>query len=403
MDGIEDFWEGRGNDHFRPALTTAPYHNLAVYGADVLDTLLLDSATIDARLAARPKDNLVDQRVEQANDRAWKVVVDSCAPVGATVLDAAEAMGRDGGAGAGIETLVVVLGANNALGSVAELDPRWTPDDYLDEQDLRIRLDSKGEFNIWQPPHFAAEWAVLAERLRRIRAEHVIVATVPQVTIAPIARGVRDKVRRGSRYFPYYTRPWISDADFDVDRDPQITADQARGIDSAIDAFNVTIIDTVRAARQEGRDWYLFDLGGLLDRLAVRRYVLDPAARPSWWEPYVLPPELAALQPPLDTRFFLSGPNGRHQGGLFSLDGVHPTTAAAGVVADEVIKIMVAAGVTFRGADGSVRPAASVAVDFDRVLTLDTLNSNPPTTVDSTMAMLAWFDEKADWIKGLTG
>jgi hypothetical protein len=95
----------------------------------------------------------------------------------------------------------------------------------------------------------------------------------------PIARGVGGKVSPRSRYFPYYTRPWISDADFDPDRDPHLTEDEARAIDSAIDAYNQTIIDSVASARAEGLDWYLFDMGGLLDRLATRRYTADRIPR----------------------------------------------------------------------------------------------------------------------------
>jgi hypothetical protein len=79
---------------------------------------------------------------------------------------------------------------------------------------------------------------LVVEELQRIKARHIIVGTVPSVTIAPIARGVRGKVRLGSRYFPYYTRPWIRDEDFDEDSDPHVTEVQARAIDSAIDAYN---------------------------------------------------------------------------------------------------------------------------------------------------------------------
>ena len=86
-----------------------------------------------------------------------------------------------------------MLGGNNALGSVVHLDVRWTPPDYLDASPRR-RLDTKGAFNVWQPAHFQAEWALLVEQLERIAARHVILATVPQVTIAPIARGWRGKV-----------------------------------------------------------------------------------------------------------------------------------------------------------------------------------------------------------------
>src|SRR5262249_40298677 len=152
-------------------------------------------------------------------------------------------------------------------------------------------------------------------------ARHVIWGTVPHVTIVPVARGVGGKLRPGSRYFPYYTRPWIADPDFDPRDDPFITGAQARAVDSAIDQYNDAIAHTVAAARRDGLDWSLLDCAGLLDRLAQRRSLDDPNARPAWWSPYALPPELAALDPPPDSRFFQADGVRRSQGGLFSLDG----------------------------------------------------------------------------------
>ena len=73
--------------------------------------------------SAAARDDPFAQVVEHDNDRAWRVVLESCrGPNGkaGTVLDAARAMGDEGleggGSGPGIETLVVMLGANNALG-----------------------------------------------------------------------------------------------------------------------------------------------------------------------------------------------------------------------------------------------------------------------------------------------
>jgi hypothetical protein len=137
--------------------------------------------------------------------------------------------------------------------------------------------------------------------------------------------------------------------------------------------------------------------------MAVRRYVSDPTAQPPWLKPYDFPPQLGALKPPVDTRFFQSGSGGREQGGLFSLDGVHPTTIAAGVLAREVIRIMDRkAGVSFLGKDGTPRPRGTVDVDFDRVLTLDTLISQPPKSIAATLSLLGWFDQKLDWVRRLT-
>jgi hypothetical protein len=146
----------------------------------------------------------------------------------------------------------------------------------------------------------------------------------------------------------------------------------------------------VRQARQEGRDWYLFELAGLLDRVASRRYLEDPQAQPSWWQavggPYPLPPALAALSPVPDSRFFVSGKTGRQQGGIFSLDGIHPTTIGYGVIAHELIKIMRLAGVEFSGAP------AGKEIDFQRLIQQDSLISQPPQTLSSSLSLIGWLD-----------
>jgi hypothetical protein len=128
--------------------------------------------------------------------------------------------------------------------------------------------------------------------------------------------------------------------------------------------------------------------------------VEDPAARPAWWKPYELPPELAALTPTPNTGFFRSGPDGRTDGGLFSLDGVHPTTIGYGVIAHELIRIMNEhAGVPFFTRDGAVRAPQSVGVDFGRVLASDSLISRPPRALSSTLDLIGWLDETVDWVR----
>lgn len=393
MDEIEDHWERGVGAH--PPDDGRPFHNMAVYGWDLLDALVLDAEIVAGRIKT-PEDDLLAQFVENHGSRAaWPVVQRARAGTDdatRTVFDAARHMGAENG---GIEILVVALGANNALGSVLSLEPSWTPDDYLDST-LGDRLEKKREYNVWQPPHFAEEWARVVEELRQVNARHVILTTIPAVTIAPIARGVAGKVRPQSRYFPYYTRPWIADDDFDPERDPRLDESEARGIDSAIDAYNETIIDSVRAAREQGRDWYLFDMGGLLDRLAVRRYIQSPWTRPAWWTPYELPAALQQLEPLPNVRFFRADKSGRTDGGLISLDGVHPTTIGYGIVAQEVIKIMQLAGVTFRSRDGTER-TGDVEVDFARLIASDTLLDDPPAVISNTLGLLGWLDERLDW------
>lgn len=153
----------------------------------------------------------------------------------------------------------------------------------------------------------------------------------------------------------------------------------------------------MRQARQEGRDWYLFELVSLLDRVAYRRYLDDPSARPSWWDEvggaYPLPDALQALSPPPDSRFFESDRTGRLQGGLFSLDGIHPTTIAYGILAQELINLMQLAGVKFYQPDGKTERTGPISIDFEWLIQQDTLISNPPQVLASGLDLIGWLDK----------
>jgi hypothetical protein len=99
-----------------------------------------------------------------------------------------------------------------------------------------------------------------------------------------------------------------------------------------------------------------------------------------------------------DSRFLTSdGQGGRATGGLFSLDGVHPTTVGYGILAQELIQVMRRAGVEFRTPDGAVRPDP-VTVDFTRLVRRDTLVTRPPQNLTSTLGILAWADEALDFL-----
>lgn len=399
MAEVEAHWEGAQGI---PRRTSAVMHNLAVYGWDLRDVLERTWQNLRASLE-KPKNDAFQQIVQNHNERAALRVYASLRD-DETVLDGARRLGEDGcepsdseTSGHGIETLVVLLGANNALGSVTHLQVKWSSDGY-------DSLAGKRAYNVWRPSHFKAELATLVAGLKQINARHVVLGTVPHVTIAPVARGVAGKVRPGSRYFPYYTRPWIDDARFNPKDDPNISENQARAIDAAIDQYNDAIVAEVRAARRAGRDWYVLELAGVLDRLAARRYRDDLMARPPWWTAYELPPALAALRPVPDSRFFVSGPKGREQGGLFSLDGVHPTTIGYGVIAQEVINVMRLAGVKFYFGDyrdrAHHRPATErtgpILVDFERLIQRDTLISQPPRSLGRDLRILGWLDDAAD-------
>lgn len=391
MDQVEDYWE-RG-----PGATPTSHdfvHDLAAYGWTLHDAATRTAASCQSVIGA-PRDNLIRQIPEHDGERAALRVYPNRTEHerAETLFDTAARLGADGG----IETLIVTLGANNALQAVIQLKVVWTDAAYAQTRDPT-------DYTVWDPQHFREELEVVRAAVEKNDAQHVIWATVPHVTIAPIARAVgTEKARPGSRYFPYYTRPWITDKAFDPERDPALTENEARAVDAAIDLYNEAITEVVSSARSgsPARDWLLFDLAGLLDRLATKRYERDPSAKPEWWTPYPVPAELSSLEPPLDTVFLTAdGKGGRGSGGWFSLDGIHPTTVGYGLIADELMSIMRGAGVVFRRPDGAAR-AEPVGVDFDRLIERDSLITTPPQLINESLDLLGWADHAVHWVEGL--
>lgn len=388
---VSEYWEtGIGSRYPNDGVRM---HNLAVAGYDVGD---LTSRTADSELLRSQTVPRVPLNLIAANSgplMGLYVLNTARGPRGEalTPAGAATALGQDGG----IETLIVNIGANNALGAMTSLKVWWTQDngEYRD-------LAAKAQYTVWNPRHFAEQMDTLMAQVDAVNARHVIWATVPHVTIVPLAHGVDNKMGPGSRYYPFYSRPWLPSHKFNPDVHPHVTGDQARAIDSAIDQYNQTIVAGVKRRREAGKDWLLLDQCGLMDRLAARRYAMDPAARPAWWTPYEMPPALAALHPVPDSLFFAAGPRGRTGGGLFALDGVHPTTIAYGLMAQEFIRVMELAGVVFKGANGEPRQGP-IEIDFAQLLALDTLMSDPPAAITPDMALVGWANDLFDWASWL--
>ena len=386
LDRLEDHWErGAGS-----RIERLPWvlHNLSVYGWDLRDALFVDAEVLHRRLRT-PTDEWLSVVPENVDAIAGLRVLDSArnhAGRALTALEAAAQLGAEGAVepdvaeGDGIETLIVFLGANNALASVLSLTVSWSGPDFADPA-------AKGRYSVWRPEHFAAELAEVAAAVRRVRARHVLWGTVPHVTIAPLAKGIGGKASEGSRFFRYYVRPWLDEDAFLAHprRFPHLTAAQARAIDSAIDQYNESIVAAVRDARRDGLDWRVVDVAGVLDRLAQRRYVEDPGARPAWWEPYELPgelPELLGFEP--TTRFLRSGPRGVTQGGLVSLDGIHPTTVGYGILAHEFLQVMRGTGVQLREQE----------IDWRWVVEHDTLLTTPLRSLGASLDVLGWLDDR---------
>jgi hypothetical protein len=389
MDDVEDYWErGDGADLVAQAAQQGPVnHNLAVWGWDIRDALGLTVQMLRDKIDNAPgrRDDLTSQIPSAAGERSALLTL-AGGGGSDTALTLARALGAEGhGGGPGIETLVVALGANNLLGTVLNFEINWSGPDFQD-------LAAKNKYNAWVPSHFAVEYDALLKEVKGIQARHVIFVTVPHVTIAPMVRGVGDKMP-GSRYFARYTRPWITDDVFRSNRHPCLTGNALRVLDFVADCYNYHIVDRVKSARQaDGLDWRLFDLAGMIDGLAYRRFLVDEQARPSWWKPYELPEEYRELSPQPDNRYFASDHLGRYKGGLVALDGVHPTTIGYGLVAHEIMKVMAGAGVDMK----------AQSPDFGQLLAEDSLISNPPGRIASVLNFVELANRGVDLYQALT-
>lgn len=381
MDQIEDHWE-RGSSAEPPPPGAPLNHNLAVWGFDLRDALSKTAGRCRAAIAAAGSDDQILAQIPSAPGERSALRTLAGAADDEAAIDVAGRLGTEG-----IDTLIVALGANNVLGTVLSFDLRWSEEGYDDP-------DRKRAFNAWRPEHFAAEYDELVRRVDAIGARRVVLWTVPHVTIAPMLKGVGEKMP-ASRYFPRYTRPWIDDRMFDARRHPCITGDQARIIDSTIDQYNRAIEAHVRAKRlHEGKDWLLFDAAGILDRLAYRRYVLDPRSRPDWWTPYELPEAYLRLSPVPDTRHFHADVLGRIHGGLIGMDHIHPTTIGYGIVAHELLGILRRAGADV---------PAGAGIPFQELVEADTAIQRPPATLAPIYPLLGEILDDVNWFQVALG
>ena len=378
MDEIEDYWE-RGAGSL--SSSTGPlHHNLAIWGFQLRDCYTV-SDTVSRANIPPARDQPFQQIPEAAQYRtARRALNPSFAPKyqALTQVGAAQVMARE----QGIENLIFWLGANHSLGTVVQLDDiHWSTDAELEQ------LPHERKSNLWRPDHFKIILQRAMDKVATIGAKHVFIANVPQVTIPPISRGVTpgaapDQGQDKDGYFEYYTHFWIWDSDFNPDRHPHLTRDQIREIDEVVDQYNQMI-----QAEATRRGWYVVDMCKILAQLAFRRQHGNVT--------YTFPPELiAALRTNpttqdrvttdgrvlLDTRYVRvdpdkNNPQEKYKGGLFSLDGVHPSTIGYGLVAHEFLKVMQKAWVA-HGEQRDLKP-----LDWNAIVASDSLAINPPANL----------------------
>ncbi|OHD12742.1 MAG: hypothetical protein A2Z96_06545 [Spirochaetes bacterium GWB1_48_6] len=369
MDEIEDYWErGEGNKLLPGSL---PPHNMGLWGFRIQDSFNVTASTWDNDAPTR--DNFLNQIPDQPLYRsAARVLQPERMPADLNQWDGLKILG----AFTGLENLLLMYGANNVLGTVVDLKIQETKNG---EENL---LPHERRDNLTTPDQFARLYKSIISKVRDASPDRVFVGNVPHVTIPPITRGTGIQDSQG--YYEYYTRPWIWDNAFDPGRHPFLNRSEVKKIDTWIDEYNLTIRQTA-----EAQGWHLVDICGALDSMAFRRnfgqssfpwpqgaitaLVNNPATKHL----------VKSGIPTLDTRFLTSEKGKLTKGGLFSLDGVHPTTMGYGLIAQNFLDVMTTAGV--RPRDSRVPE-----LNWNRIVQEDTLISSPPPLLENLKETLGF-------------
>ncbi|MDB4973844.1 MAG: hypothetical protein JWN48_2185 [Myxococcaceae bacterium] len=367
LDEVEDFYE-RGGGALPVKKPTGIYQNLAVWGYTVRESL---SLTLERCLHVIDKEEgfLDDDFLGIPAGPMYRTALRVLNPWydHLRMLDTQVGTFERLAAQEDVDVLLLGLGANDCLGTVLTLQIKDMADaqgPISDDPMERLR------WNLTSAPQFEKDYRELVTRIAKAllgKQTQVFVSNIPHVTIPPITTGI-GTFRDG--YFDAYARFFVNN-DNRPTLTEKLTREDAVRIDRRIDAFNATI-----KAEAERHGWHLVDLCGLLDALAVKRQQKAPeeplreylADRPDH--------PLLALDPtPSILHLRLDDAGKRRQGGLFSLDGVHPSTIGYGLIAELHLKAM----------KGVVEGAEAAKVPWRDVIANDSLLTSPPRLWEETM------------------
>ena len=387
MDGIEKFYEKE--EGAKPSSYCGIYHNLAVPGFRVLDSFKVHSKYCNDQI-----EDVGDLlRWLNRNDFFNPLPSDPMYRIARRVLNPSlnpDRMcwtqidnlryftdNRDR-----VENLILFLGANDCLGTVVHLDIKdMAVEDGTPTDDPEDRRD---KYNLTSPEAFQADYEKMVRQISSAISPDtkVFVGTVPHVTIPPITRGIPENTefKPNQKYFPHYG-PFYAHPDRTDSSYKPLTRDQVESIDRRIDCFNCIIRKTIDQVPTNGT-WRTVDICGLLDDLAVKRN------RAAGKEKELLenffqrlnipaPPPLLNQEPiPSTLRFEIDGKQ-RSQGGIFSLDCIHPTTVGYGLIAEAFLQAMKAPEFCKEESKRN-----DWKLDWDDILRKDTLIRQPPRLWD---------------------
>lgn len=371
---IKSYWEG----HLKSLKVEqdTPFHNQAIWGFTISDTMLMDEEYCrDYILENKPEYSVFNVLPDHAMYITARMVLNpsfSKKFETNSMLDNIQLLSEDGG----IENLIACIGHNNCVGAVTNLHIK-----YSEKSDLHARYAERN-CTVFRPEHFKLEMRSLYEKIADLNIKNVFVPTLPYVTIPPAIRGVNeDKEKPRTGYFDYYSRFWIWDEDFDPEKHPHLTRDDAIELDIVVDQYN-SIIHKLA----EEFDFCVVPVHKYV-RAAARRRLGKDNVRP-------FPPNFVkALQKNEKTSYLVEDLENIRistdylrldeetervdRGGIFSLDGLHPSTIGYGLIANIYKMSMEKRDVEFEN-----------PIDWDFVIENETLVTDPPPLIKDLRLLL---------------
>lgn len=378
LDEIEDYYE-RGEGSLGKSVGSKPFHNVSVRGFDLSNSWQVKPSTC-REIISQSKSN---------GDNFFGMVNESFLRTAHKVLQSGSPKNKDFSQldwlnhhhqTEGVENVILWLGANNALGTVLDLKINQTSQDGtafkngIESLSYKTRTDKK--WNLWHPGDFRIEYDFMMDKVISMLENNphnadykVFIATIPLVTVCPLIKSVEKYGRNEltvkewevdpnnpcpmnlsqlseprehdlsyGKYYPYF----IFEDNFDITLN-HLNQQEVYHIDNFIRKYNRIIQEAVAKANERiGKPrFYLVDIATEFNKMALKRNNYNPI--------YEFPEYFSNCFPKIDTRYYGVTREGvKKAGGLFSLDGVHPTAIGQGLIAFEFLKVMKKAG-TYKG------------------------------------------------------
>lgn len=373
---IKSYWEGHKKS--LKVERDSPYHNQSVWGFAISDTMMINEAYCRDMIANKKnRYSVFNVLPDHAMYTTARMVINpsfSRESSDNTMVDNITDLNRDGG----IENLIICIGHNNIVGAATNLKIR------MSEKNDVLNYYGNRQCTVYRPEHFETEMRTLYQRIEPLKVKRIFVPTIPHITIPPAIRGVNEnRSNPGNGYFDYYTRFWIWDDDFNPEKHPYLTKQEAIFLDQTVDDYNQIIRNL---AAEFG--FHVVPIGRYVSAAARRRrgsYTVKPfpdrfikALKDNPKTHYLID---ESGDPRISTDYLKLDPNTGKiaSGGIFSLDGLHPSTIGYGLIANIYKNHMEDQGVHFYR-----------DINWDYIINSETLVTDPPPLLHNLRLMLRW-------------